>query len=153
MDLSNLLVTPALGYLRGDAEQVQGTTGIPMLLGGQCRAQRDHGRLHDPFVKGNLRPLVQDVLQLFGVVRREDHLFLAKPALDPRVKKLRELEVVRYSDQRDPCLGQVIVDLGKVIEHVVPGLVDQLVDLIQDDDNDPVLLIDLLPKDVVDPFR
>jgi len=74
-------VAVALGHSAAHAQQVEGRRRR-RARGGQRGAQGDDALLHDAGLEGHAGALAQDVLELLGIVGREDHALLAQAALD-----------------------------------------------------------------------
>jgi hypothetical protein len=124
-----------------------------VLLGREGRDEMEDGLGRDAVLESEPRSFGEDVEQFVRIVRREDHLLVREARPHAGIQVLRELEVVRYADDRHAGLRQVVVDLQELVQDVVAVLLHDLVDLVQHDDHDPLLLVELLEEQGVDAVR
>ena len=71
-----------LGLFGGDAEQIKCATSVPVLLCSESGTQFNDARADGLSLQAFLGTLTQDVLQLFSVVRAEEHIQLAETRAD-----------------------------------------------------------------------
>ncbi len=65
------------------------------------------------------------------VVWWKDDFFFAQAALDARVDVVRESEVVADTDNADLRLVEFGVDARQVVDELIPGFFDEVVDLVE----------------------
>ena len=53
---------------------------------------------------------------------------------------------------QDGQILEIVIDLRQMIEHIIAALVNKLIDLVQDDDDDPLFVIQLFPENIVNPL-
>ena len=112
-----------------------------MFLRSECSAKFDHawsdGLSHEP-VFGSL---TQNVLELLGIVGSEKNVQLAQSRANPRVEEIGELEVVRDANNAGPGRFQGRVHVGQVVEQIVAGFADQMVDFVKHNNEHATALV------------
>ena len=125
-----------LSFFSGDSQKVKGAASITVLLSCQSRTQFDDARSDNASPQPLVRSLAKDVLELFCIVRLEQHVELTEPRAYSWVKEIGEFEVVGNADDTGSGNLERGIHAREVVEEVVARFPDQMVNFIQDDDED-----------------
>ena len=121
------------GLLCRNTKQIQSAPCVTMFLRSQRRTQLDDAGSNGFGVQPFLSALAENVLELFGIVGSEQHVQLAEPRPDTRVKEIREFEVVGNANDARTGVLERGVHAGQIVQQVVAGLANEVIDFVKDD--------------------
>ena len=124
-----------------------------MVSRSECGAFVDHTLSDRSFKEREVCTLEQDRLELVGIIGREDELLLTEAALDARIERVHECQVVADPDEAHLALLELGVDPRQVVDYFISCAFYEMVDLVEDEDDELPLSVDRIEERLIDFIR